>query len=127
MFAMACLPISVLVKTTALKIRRIGEAAKLMMEAGVIAITAFISPLRADREAVRSLMPHGSFLEVYCRADREVCESRNVKASIKRHVLVRSRITPESTPPMMSPSSPNWWSTRVCSPRKNQLKECWGS
>ena len=49
-------------------IRRIGEAAKLMMEAGVIAITAFISPIRADREAVRKLMPHSDFLEIYCKA-----------------------------------------------------------
>jgi adenylylsulfate kinase len=65
-------------------IRRIGEAAKLMMEAGVIAITAFISPFRADRDAVRSLMPHGDFLEIYCRASLEVCESRDVKGLYKK-------------------------------------------
>ena len=60
-------------------IRRIGESAKLMLEAGLIVMTAFISPFRADREAVRSLMPHGDFLEIYCKADLEVCESRDVK------------------------------------------------
>lgn len=65
-------------------IRRIGEAAKLMMEAGVIAMTAFISPFRADRDAVRRLMPHGDFLEIYCKASLEVCEARDVKGFYKR-------------------------------------------
>lgn len=65
-------------------IRRIGEAAKLMMEAGVITLTAFISPFRADREAVRNLMPHGDFLEIYCQASLEVCESRDVKGLYKK-------------------------------------------
>lgn len=65
-------------------IRRIGEAAKLMMEAGVIAMTAFISPYRADRDAVRRLMPHGDFLEIYCKASLEVCEARDVKGFYKK-------------------------------------------
>lgn len=65
-------------------IRRVGEAAKLMMEAGVIVLTAFISPYRADREAVRNLLPHGDFLEIWCRASLEVCEARDVKGLYKR-------------------------------------------
>jgi adenylylsulfate kinase len=65
-------------------IRRIGEAAKLMMEAGVIAMTAFISPFRADREAVRNLMPHGDFFEVHCKAALETCEARDVKGLYKK-------------------------------------------
>lgn len=65
-------------------IRRIGEAAKLMMEAGVITLTAFISPFRVDREAVRNLMPHGDFLEIYCQASLAVCEARDVKGLYKR-------------------------------------------
>jgi adenylylsulfate kinase len=65
-------------------IRRIGEAAKLMMEAGVIAMTAFISPFRADRKAVRNLMPHGDFFEVYCKAALETCEARDVKGLYKK-------------------------------------------
>jgi adenylylsulfate kinase len=65
-------------------IRRIGEAAKLMMEAGVIAMTAFISPFRADREAVRNLMPHGDFFEIFCKASLETCESRDVKGLYKK-------------------------------------------
>jgi adenylylsulfate kinase len=65
-------------------IRRIGEMAKLFIEAGVIALTAFISPFRKDRERVRSLVPHGEFLEIYCRCPLDVCESRDVKGLYKR-------------------------------------------
>jgi len=65
-------------------IRRIGEAAKLMSEAGIIALTAFISPFRADREMVRNLFPHGEFVEVYCNASLEVCEGRDVKGLYKK-------------------------------------------
>ena len=65
-------------------IRRIGEAAKLMTEAGVITLTAFISPFKADREMVRSLFPHGEFIEVYCNAPLGVCESRDVKGLYKK-------------------------------------------
>ncbi len=60
-------------------IRRVGEMAKLFTEAGVIAITAFISPFIADRERVRSIMPAGEFIEIYCRCPLEVCEGRDVK------------------------------------------------
>lgn len=65
-------------------IRRVGEMAKLFLEAGVISLTAFISPFRKDRERVRSLVPHGDFLEVYCKCGIEVCESRDVKGLYKR-------------------------------------------
>jgi adenylylsulfate kinase len=65
-------------------IRRIGEVAKLMMEAGVIVMTAFISPFCADREAARNLMPHGDFLEIYCKASLEVCEGRDVKGLYRK-------------------------------------------
>lgn len=65
-------------------IRRVGEMAKLFHEAGVIALTAFISPFRADRERVRSLISHGEFLEVYCRCPVEVCEDRDVKGLYRR-------------------------------------------
>ncbi|HEY9268100.1 MAG TPA: adenylyl-sulfate kinase [Methylotenera sp.] len=60
-------------------IRRVGEMAKLFVEAGVITITAFISPYIADRERVRSILPVGEFIEIYCRCPLEVCEERDVK------------------------------------------------
>jgi len=65
-------------------IRRIGEMAKLFLEAGVMSLTAFISPLRKDRERVRSLVPHGDFLEIYCECALDVCEGRDVKGLYKR-------------------------------------------
>jgi adenylylsulfate kinase len=64
-------------------IRRISEAAKLMMEAGVITMTAFISPFKEDRNAARQLLPHGDFIEIYCKASLEACESRDVKGLYK--------------------------------------------
>lgn len=60
-------------------IRRIGEMAKLFIEAGVIALTAFISPYRADRDRVRALAGPGDFLEIYCECPLQVCEQRDVK------------------------------------------------
>jgi len=65
-------------------IRRIGEAARLMMESGVIAMTAFISPFKKDRNLVRQLLPQGDFIEIYCNASLEACESRDVKGLYKR-------------------------------------------
>jgi adenylylsulfate kinase len=60
-------------------IRRIGEMSKLFLEAGVIALTAFISPYQSDRDRVRSLVKQGEFIEIYCEADLSVCEQRDVK------------------------------------------------
>lgn len=60
-------------------IRRVGEVAKLFMEAGILVLTAFISPFRADRERIRGMVEHGDFLEIFCDCPIEVCESRDVK------------------------------------------------
>lgn len=60
-------------------LRRVGETAKLFLEAGTIVLAAFISPLQREREMVRSLMPHGDFFEIYCEAPIEVCEQRDPK------------------------------------------------
>lgn len=65
-------------------IRRIGEVSKLFTEAGVIVLTAFISPFKLDRESVRKLLPHGDFHEIYCHAPLEVCEERDVKGLYKK-------------------------------------------
>ena len=64
-------------------IRRIAEMCKLFVDAGVIALTAFISPLHNDREMVRKLMGK-DFIEVYCRCPIEVCETRDVKGLYKK-------------------------------------------
>ncbi len=60
-------------------IRRIGEMTKLFVEAGVIAMTAFISPFRAERQMVRALFEPGEFIEIYCDCSLETCEERDVK------------------------------------------------
>ena len=60
-------------------IRRIGEVAKLFLDAGVIVLTAFVSPFKADREKARSLVNKGDFLEIHCAADLEMCEQRDTK------------------------------------------------
>ena len=60
-------------------IRRIGEVAKLFLDAGVIVLTAFVSPFRADRDKARALVADGDFLEIHCAADLAVCESRDPK------------------------------------------------
>lgn len=65
-------------------IRRISESAKLMLEAGVITLTAFISPFKEERTMARSLMPHGDFIEIHCFCPLEVCEQRDVKGLYKK-------------------------------------------
>ena len=65
-------------------IRRIGEVARLFTDAGVVVFTSFISPYRADRDAVRDLMEPGDFVEVYVDASVETCEARDVKGLYKK-------------------------------------------
>jgi len=65
-------------------VRRIGEVSKLMLEAGIIVMTAFISPFRVDREDVRKLVSKGDFIEIYCKASLEICEKRDVKGLYKK-------------------------------------------
>ncbi len=65
-------------------IRRIGEVSKLMIEGGFIVMTAFISPYREDRIAVRNLISNNDFIEIYCKASLETCEARDVKGLYKR-------------------------------------------
>jgi len=60
-------------------IRRIGAVAELFVQAGIITLTAFISPYRRDREAVRAMLPQGDFVEVFVRAPLTVCEERDPK------------------------------------------------
>ena len=65
-------------------IRRIGEVSKLMLEAGIIVITAFISPFKDDRSDVRKLFSSGDFFEIYCKASLITCEERDIKGFYKR-------------------------------------------
>ena len=65
-------------------IRRIGEVAKLMADAGLIVLTAFISPFRAERQMVRDMLPEGEFVEIFVDTPLEVAEERDVKGLYKK-------------------------------------------
>ena len=65
-------------------IRRIGEVANLFMDAGIVAITAFVSPFKADRDKVRAIIGNTDFIEIYCAADLSVCEKRDPKGLYKK-------------------------------------------
>jgi adenylylsulfate kinase len=65
-------------------IRRIGEVSRLMLDAGLIVMTAFISPFRKDRDLARSLVAPGDFIEIYCNAGLSVCEARDPKGLYKK-------------------------------------------
>jgi len=65
-------------------IRRIGEMTKLFLDAGIIAMTAFISPYRADRERVRTIVGPSDFIEIHCDCPIDVCEQRDVKGMYKK-------------------------------------------
>ena len=87
-------------------IRRIGEVSKLMMDAGLIVMTAFISPYRKDRQIARELVEVGDFIEVYCNARLDVCESRDVKGLYRK---ARAGEIPEFTgitSPYEAPENP---------------------
>ena len=65
-------------------LRRIGEMVKLFLEAGTISLTAFISPFKEDRDKIRSMVPEGDFVEIYCRCPMSKCEERDVKGLYKK-------------------------------------------
>jgi bifunctional enzyme CysN/CysC len=65
-------------------IRRVGEVAKLMTDAGLIVLTAFISPFRAERDMVRAMLPEGEFVEIFVDTPLEVAEARDVKGLYKK-------------------------------------------
>jgi adenylylsulfate kinase len=87
-------------------IRRIGEMSKLFLEAGVIALTAFISPFRTDRDRVRRLVAPEDFIEIYCRCPVQICEQRDVKGL---YAKARAGLIPDFTgisSPYEAPENP---------------------
>lgn len=93
-------------------LRRVGETAKLFLEAGTIVMAAFISPLRSERERLRTLVPHGDFLEIYCEAPIEICEQRDPKGmyekarkgEIKEFTGISSPYEPPEKPELKVPT-----------------------
>ncbi|MDP6395205.1 MAG: adenylyl-sulfate kinase [Desulfobacterales bacterium] len=88
-------------------IRRIGEMARLFIDAGIIAITAFISPYQKDREQIRSLVSDNQFLEIYVKCPIDICENRDQKGI---YAKAKSGIIKEFTgisAPYEPPGNPN--------------------
>lgn len=65
-------------------IRRIGEVSKLFLDAGLVVLSAFISPFEADRRQVRNIVGHGNYMEVFVDTPLEICEQRDVKGLYKK-------------------------------------------
>jgi adenylyl-sulfate kinase len=87
-------------------IRRIGEVAKLFADAGVICITAFISPYREDRDAIRKSLSPGQFVEVYLNVPVEVCEQRDTKGLYAKARAGKIREFTGVSAPYEAPASP---------------------
>ena len=101
-------------------IRRIGEVAKLMTDAGLIVITAFISPFRTERDMVRSLLPEGEFVEIFVDTPLDVCEQRDPKGLYKK---ARAGLIPNFTginSPYEEPENPGL----VLNTAELSLEEC---
>lgn len=76
-------------------IRRVGEVAKLMVDAGLVVLTAFISPHRAERQMVRERLGEGRFIEVFVDTPLAICEARIRKACIRKRVPGSCATLPE--------------------------------
>jgi sulfate adenylyltransferase len=101
-------------------IRRIGEVAKLFTDAGVINLTAFISPYRADREIAKQLQDAESFLEVYVEADLATCEQRDPKGLYKKARAGQIKNFTGIDDPYEAPENP----ALVVNTAKHSLAEC---
>jgi adenylylsulfate kinase len=87
-------------------IRRIGETAKLLVEAGIITLTAFISPFQAERAVARNLIPQGDFIEIHCFCPLAVCEQRDVKGLYKKARLGEIKDFTGISSPYEEPQNP---------------------
>ena len=115
-----CADLGFSVQDRAENLRRIGEMARLFVEAGVICLTAFISPYRAERKRIKTMFAPEDFYEILCDCPLEVCEARDVKGMYKR---ARAGEIPEFTgitSPYEPPEHPD---LRVCTGR-DSLEDC---
>ncbi len=87
-------------------IRRIGEMSKLIIEAGVIALTAFISPFKKDRDQIRQLVSQDDFIEIYCDCPLKVCEQRDPKGLYRRARAGEIKVFTGISSPYEAPQNP---------------------
>ena len=88
-------------------LRRIAEVAKLFVDAGIVTIAAFISPLNKDREVVRKIIGEDNFIEVYVNASLEACEERDVKGLYKKARLGKIQNFTGIDAPYQEPANPH--------------------
>jgi adenylyl-sulfate kinase len=100
-------------------IRRIGEVSKLMLDAGIVVLSAFISPFHADREQVKNIVGSDNFIEVYVNAPIEVCEQRDVKGLYKKARAGEVKNFTGIDSPYEAPRNPNV----VIHTHKNTIEE----
>lgn len=101
-------------------IRRIGEVAKLFVDAGVVVSTAFISPYRKDRDRVRSIVEDGDMVEIFVKCDLEVCEQRDAKGLYKKARAGEIKEFTGISAPYEEPEKPEL----VVDSAKNSVEEC---
>lgn len=101
-------------------IRRIGEVGKLFVDAGVIVLSAFVSPYARDRNAVRDLLDEGEFIEVFVRCPVEECEKRDVKGLYKKARAGEIKGFTGVDDPYEEPASPEI----VVDTNKENLQQC---
>jgi adenylylsulfate kinase len=101
-------------------IRRITEVSKLFTDAGILVLTAFISPYREDRNKARSVIGNTDFLEIYVKADLEVCESRDPKGLYKKARAGEIKGFTGIDAPYEAPNSPEL----VIETDKHNIMEC---
>jgi len=101
-------------------IRRIAEMVKLFLDSGIIALTAFISPFREDRQRVREILGAENFFEIYCRCSLETCEQRDVKGIYRKARLGEVAHFTGITSPYEAPERPNL----ILDTDRQSLEEC---
>lgn len=101
-------------------IRRIAEMVKLFLDAGLIALTAFISPFREDRRRVREILGPENFFEIYCRCSVETCEQRDVKGIYRKARLGEVAHFTGITSPYEEPEHADL----ILDTDRNSLEEC---
>jgi adenylylsulfate kinase len=106
-------------------IRRIGEISKLFMEAGVIVLTAFISPFQLEREKARLLVGEENFVEIYCHCPLEVCELRDTKGLYRRARRGEIKDFTGISSPYEAPSAPDLSLDTAALPIDDCVQQIW--
>ena len=106
-------------------IRRIGEVSKLFLDAGVVVLTAFVSPFKADRDRARGLVASGDFVEIHCAADLAVCEQRDTKGLYAKARAGEIKEFTGISSPYEAPETPELRIDTGSRPSSRAWSRCW--